>query len=84
MVNSQLRGAALLADIAKHEDSPLAIARAMGPGCRYNKTTESESRIGSNGQAQIHTRTCREVTGCTDTSQNVPKDCEPWSDWHDA
>jgi hypothetical protein len=73
-----------LAELIRIEGNPSALKGRLAPGCVYNKTEEGkEYRVGPNGQSQYRVQTCREVTGCTDPSYNVPKDCS-WGDWTDT
>jgi len=74
----------MLADLIASESNMKALAVRLAPGCVYNKTTESDTRIGPQGNAQVRTRTCREVKDCSDSAYNVPKNCDDWSDWRDA
>jgi CheY-like chemotaxis protein len=78
---AQLKGAALLAELAKHEDDHREIAKALAPGCKYNNTSETETATNDNGHKVVRHRTCREVFGCNDPAHNIQRSCEPWSDW---
>jgi hypothetical protein len=81
MADAQLKGAALLAELAKRGGNPLEIAKSLAPGCKYNNTSETETATNDNGHKVVRHRTCREVFGCDDPAHNIQRSCEPWSDW---
>jgi len=54
----------------------------LGPGCKYEKTEERETRLVPDKPVEHWVRTCRAVHSCDDSSDNVSKYCEEWrKDW---
>ena len=74
-----------VSELTAGETNMKALMMSMGQGCVYNRWDESENRINpADGHLQVRTRTCREVKDCKDSSENVPKICADWSDWHNT
>jgi hypothetical protein len=51
----------------------------LAPGCHLETTTESRTVWGAGQAIKVEKRTCHEIAGCTDPSQNGGRICGDWS-----